>query len=145
MVGETFASEAPGEDIARVDVDRVALTDRPLGLAPSVPGEVRFTSDRPGRLELEATAPAAQLLTVSESYHAGWRGSVDGEPVAVERVNGDFLGAVVPPGRHRVTFEFAPSSVRIGRRLSLLGVAVTIALIVLAGRLHQRERAAVTA
>ena len=55
-------------------------------------------TDNPGDITVEVNAPASQLLVVSESFHDGWRATIDGSPVEVERVNGDFLGAVVPAG-----------------------------------------------
>ena len=59
--------------------------------------------DRPGRIELNVDCPTTQLLVVGESYHEGWRATIDGQPTGVVRANGDFLGLVVPGGRSRNT------------------------------------------
>ncbi|MGA8347347.1 MAG: hypothetical protein WB773_05955, partial [Isosphaeraceae bacterium] len=44
------------------------------------------------------------------------------------RVYGDFLGLVVPEGRHRVEFEFRPWSLWIGSWVSLAALGLTLAL-----------------
>jgi uncharacterized membrane protein YfhO len=64
------------------------------------------------------------LLVVAESYHPGWRASVDGVPLSVYRVNGDFLGCVVGPGKRRVVFSFQPESLARGRLMSYLGLCM---------------------
>ena len=48
---------------------------------------------------MAVATPTRQLLVVSESYHPGWQAAVDGVPQPVLRVNGDFLGCVVGPGK----------------------------------------------
>ena len=82
-----------------------------------------MTAERPGRLEIEVDCPAPQLLVVAESYHRGWRATVDGEPQDVYRVNGDFMGCLVEPGKHRVVLDFQPDSLERGWLASCLGLA----------------------
>ena len=48
----------------------------------------------------------------------GWQAAVDGGPAEVLRVNGDFLGVLVEPGRHAVALQFAPLSLRLGKVFS---------------------------
>jgi len=65
------------------------------------------------------TVPGRQLLVLSESFDEGWTATVDGRPVRVMRVNGDFLGCVVPAGTHQVALVFAPAHLAWGARVSL--------------------------
>ena len=65
---------------------------------------------------------------VSESYDDGWTAAIDGQPVEIERVNGDFLGCVVPVGEHDVTIEFRPAHLKWGKSISLFGVFVAAVL-----------------
>jgi hypothetical protein len=76
-----------------------------------------------------------QLLCISESFHPGWQAMVDGCPAPVVRVNGDFLGCVVGPGRHEVTLEFRPKSLWYGALLSLAGLSFLALLPVIRLRL----------
>ncbi|MDX1963197.1 MAG: hypothetical protein SFX18_08585 [Pirellulales bacterium] len=71
------------------------------------------------------------LLVTTESYHPGWRGTCDGRPVPVVRANGDYLACGVPAGGRQVTLEFAPWSHTLGRWLSLFGLGLCAALLVL--------------
>jgi hypothetical protein len=119
-------------DLRRVDIARVALVDQPVAAlsGPAVGlddrGSVRVIEDRPGSIVVETEADRTQLLVLTERFHRGWRATEDAgvrEPV---RVNGDFLGCVVDPGRHRVALAFAPASARYGFRATLAGLALTI-------------------
>ena len=85
-------------------------------------------AEHPGRLEIVTKASAERLLVVAESYHPGWWAALDGQWRHPIRVYGDFLGLVVPEGRHRVEFEFRPWSLWIGSWVSLAALGLTLAL-----------------
>ena len=127
LVAKALASDDPARDIRRIDVRTTALTDFPLRLSATPPGEARLAAQRPGRLEVAVAAPGRQLLVVSESYHSGWRATIDGAPQAVLRVNGDYLGCVVGPGKQNVLLEFRPESLWRGWLASLAGLGLTAA------------------
>jgi hypothetical protein len=90
----------------------------------SASGTAVLTAERPGQLDIEVDCPAPQLLVVAESYHRGWRATVDGQSQEVSRINGDFMGCVVGPGKHRVVLSFQPGSLRRGRLTSCIGLAM---------------------
>jgi hypothetical protein len=61
-----------------------------------------------------------------EQFYPGWRASIDGHPVPIERWNGAFQSVAVPPGSHAVRFQYRPASVVHGAAISsvsLLGFA----------------------
>jgi hypothetical protein len=122
LVTQAVASDDPARDIDRIDPDCTALAEFPLALPVAPTGTATVTSDQPGRLAVHVACDAPQLLVVAESFHSGWRATVDGRPEAVLRVNGDFLGCLMEPGGHRVEFEFRPQSLQLGRLDSLLGL-----------------------
>ncbi len=124
LVAHCKQSADPAADIASICPDTTALSEVPLALPASRPGRAALTAERPGRLEIEVACPAAQLLVVAESYHDGWRATVDGRPREVYRVNGDFLGCLVEPGKHRVVLNFQPDSLWRGWLTSWLGMAM---------------------
>jgi hypothetical protein len=130
LVGKARASGDPARDLAAIDVESEALTARQVTLEGGPAGDATLVEDRPGRLRIEAQAPRRQLLIVSEAHDPGWQARVDGQVAPAERVNGDFLGCVVGPGRHTVEFTFAPPALRWGRLLS--GSATALALLLLA-------------
>jgi hypothetical protein len=122
LVADVRVSSSPATDIAQVDVAETALVTRDLRLGGGPAGTARLVTDNPGDITIETNAPASQLLVVSESYHDGWRATIDGSTVDLERVNGDFLGAVVPAGTHLVSFQFRPYHLSVGRSVSVFGL-----------------------
>ena len=102
----------------------MALTETPLALPPSVPGKASLVAERPGRLEIEVACPEQQLLVVNESYHAGWRVAVDSLPRRVYRVDGDFMGCLVGPGKERFVWAFQPASLERGWLVSYIGLGL---------------------
>jgi hypothetical protein len=122
-----FVSESVVGDPAlvlggEVDIAKVAVTERALALETGEPGTVMWTRDEPGDVAFTTRTTTMQLLIFAERYHPGWRVKVDGTDVALERVNGDFMGAVVPSGEHAVAFYFAPMSLHVGGVLSGVGL-----------------------
>lgn len=67
---------------------------------------------------------APGFLVWSATWYPGWQVEVDGVPARLERANHAFCGVVVPPGRHRVTFEYRPFIVRLGLYLSLVAAGL---------------------
>jgi hypothetical protein len=111
-------------DARGIDVHEFALVDRAIPPLQGPPGRVRVVVDRPGQIELETNATGRQLLALTERFDPGWHASSDRQPVEIVRVHGDFLGAVVEAGQHRVEFRFMPISFVEGVRLSGLGAAL---------------------
>jgi hypothetical protein len=114
------------DDIRAVDVTRTAFVDAAPGEISGEPGRAEVLRERPGRLLVETDALHPQLLVLTERFQPGWRIAVDGHPVPVTRVYGEYLGCLVPPGRQRVSFVFAPASARHGLWLTIAGLAVTL-------------------
>jgi hypothetical protein len=122
LVNRIIASSDPAADIARIDVDSEALSDVSLVLPPAGPGSASLIEDLPGRLSVRTNAPSPQLLVVAESYHPGWKATVNGSPAQVFRINGDFMGCLVGPGTQLIMLQFQPASLHTGRLISYLGL-----------------------
>jgi len=104
-------------------VPRARLTDD--GGAPST-GTARVAVDRPGRIAVDVDAPGPRILALTERFHDGWTASADGRPLRMFVVEGDFLGAAIDGGVHRVEFRFMPRSFVIGAVGSLVGVVLLV-------------------
>jgi hypothetical protein len=144
LVSWAVATEDPGRDLATLDVDHSALTDRPLELDGRPAGTADLAEEHPGRLRVLTMSEGSQLLVVSESHDPGWLVSIDGNPAEVEQVNGEFLGCLVGPGRHVVEFSFRPLALRLGLPLTLCGLAIAFLLGLwgVVGEFTQRRRGA---
>jgi hypothetical protein len=112
-------------DLDALGLNAAAL-DEPLELPKSAPGSAHAVADRPGHLVVECRAPAQQLLVTTESFHDGWRATIDGRDAPVVRVNGDFLGCVVDAGKHAVELQFRPRSLLVGEWLSAGGLGLLL-------------------
>lgn len=138
LVSEARLSDDPGAELGQIPVESVALTEQPLDLSGGPAGTATLVSSRPGRLRVRIDSPSTQLLAVAESFHPGWQAWLDGQPQPVVRVNGDFLGCVVPPGQHDVELEFLARSLYYGRILS--GVGLGLAVVGFAGSRRRPQR-----
>ena len=125
LVAESRVSNTPGAELGHLDPSRTALVDRALSLSGS-PGIAKMISDRPGHILVDVEAGGTQLLVVTERFHRGWIASIDGHEFPTLPVYGDFLGCVIPAGRHQVELTFRPVSVQLGLLMSLAALAVTI-------------------
>jgi uncharacterized membrane protein YfhO len=83
-----------------------------------------------------ATADMARenLLFFSVPYEKGFTAYVDGEKRDIYRVDGGFMGVIVPEGTHRVEFKFVPTYLKEGAFLSLGGLVLLLVLIALGVR-----------
>src|SRR5262249_27662012 len=102
-----------------------ALVQSALPTLSGAAGVARVLTDRPGHIVVRTTAPATQLLVLTEKYHDGWRATEDGRDVAVLPVYGDYLGGVVGGGARAIVFASAPASFRNGLRVPIGGLALT--------------------
>lgn len=126
-VTKTVVSDEPAKAIVDIDVVTTALVDEPVDLDDQEPGTATLVSERPGVLQLKATVPGKQLVVISESHHPGWVAeTADGKPLEILRVNGDFLGVIVPAGDHDISLRFDPPSFRQGVMVSLGALAVML-------------------
>ena len=128
LVAQWRTTANAAADVGAIDVAEIALVDAEPGISAAPPGSVRIVEQRRGRFRIATNAEANQLLVLTERFHEGWRAEVDGAPVAVRRVYGDYLGCVVPAGSHSVLLTFAPASMRYGLSLTLAGLIATAAI-----------------
>ncbi|MEM9598714.1 MAG: hypothetical protein AAGD06_30890 [Acidobacteriota bacterium] len=110
-------------------VDGEPIVHVPAGFEPPVAEDAAPTleilDESPTRLEV-ATQGAGMLVRASR-FDRRWRVTLDGEDTPLLRANLLFQAVAVPPGEHRIVFEFAPhQGLFIGSilsRLALLALA----------------------
>jgi hypothetical protein len=64
------------------------------------------------------------LLILSDAYFPGWKATVDGHAVQIEKAYGALRAVIVPAGTHTVIMRYRPVSFLIGATLSVLGLAL---------------------
>jgi len=144
LVGSIRSSSDPARDIEAIDPQRIALVEPGFEqrhtLKGHAPGLAVVNAQVPGRLVISTQAPATNLLVTNQSWHRGWRATIDGNPAVTERVYGDFLGCVVPAGAHQLRLKFQPASLRYGAWVSAAGLACFVLGMAWLARRQRNER-----
>ena len=122
----------------------MALVEQPLEPLPAFapetpPGKIFNVRDLPGKYWMHVRVPAARQLVLTETYHPQWRCAIDGKEVPVYLTDYTFMSVRVPPGEHEVRWWFEPTRFKQGLAVTLAGLAVTLALLVLAAYLRRRK------
>ena len=81
-------------------------------------------------LVAQTDSPGRRILAFTERFHDGWSATIDGAPVPMVRVEGDFLGCLVDSGVHRVDLRFMPRSFVYGSILSAIGAALLAGVLI---------------
>lgn len=89
---------------------------------------VAVASVRDAHIAVDVTSGGG-FLVLSEAFYPGWRARIGDRPLTIERTDLHLQGVVVPPGAHRVDFEFASTSLAIGRAVSVLALLVVAWLV----------------
>jgi hypothetical protein len=110
---------------------RAAVTERHVpGVGDAgVGGEAHIVSYEPERVRIRARSAGPGMLVLSDNYYPGWKATVDGKDVHVERVDYLLRGVPLRAGEHMVEFRYQPLSWSIGWIMSvaaLIGLAVAL-------------------
>ena len=102
-------------------------------------GRARITRYAPEQVDVAAELDEPGLLVLSDLDYPGWKAEVDGREVPIERVDYALRGVALSAGSHTVAFRYEPLSWRVGWILSLLGLALLAAAVVVGLRARRRE------
>lgn len=120
------------------DPRTLAFVDVPLDLqsftndSPQVRGveRARIILDQAEQVHIKATLTAPGLLVLADTYFPGWEATVDGRSSMIVRTDQLFRGVPLRAGRHVITFDYRPASVRQGAAIS--GIAAALLALLLA-------------
>jgi Bacterial membrane protein YfhO len=123
----------------RLEVRRVAVVEDPvdgLRAGDGSPGEARIATYEDERVVVETDADRRALLVLTDTWFPGWKATVDGDEVPIERVDYLIRGVPVPAGAHTVEFRYEPASWRVGWIVSLLALLTILTAAGLGWRRH---------
>lgn len=134
LLGVRWVMGAPGEEPPQpgwrlaYDGSDARVWERP-GASPWVRADgvgFQVEAREAGHWDLIVVAHEPGRVEIAETWDAGWRARLDGEPVPVETwepVPGSALLAVeVPPGRHRLRLTYRPPGLPAGGVLSAISL-----------------------
>jgi hypothetical protein len=102
----------------------VILEGAALPAAQGCQKQISASFDRvkvtPNRVEVSVRAGGNGWLVLSDVWYPGWRATVDGKVVPLDRANYLFEAVAVPAGDHLVQLSYQPGSLYLGAVISLL-------------------------
>jgi len=128
---------APDEEALRAVAagDRRLLASPILDADPGIrprpgagPGAAEVVADGIDEVKVSCTAPAPQVLVLSDPNYAGWRAEIDGKPTPHVTANYVFRAVAVPAGKHAVTWRYEPTAFRLGLFGGLVAAAALAAM-----------------
>ncbi len=139
----TFSDGAPFDPAATAlleQEDAAGSTALPA-IDATASATAQVTLYEPNRIRVATESTGAGLLVLSENYFPGWEATVDGVRVPIARVNYALRGVALPPGKHRVQFQFRSNGVRAGAVSFALGLSLLVIGGLVSGRRKRRLRA----
>ena len=115
-------------------------------LLPYTPGAAvpppLWKEDLPTRVTLETNGSVPTLLILRDQLTPGWRATLDGNPVPIQRQEETQIFRVVkvPEGRHTVVFHYEPASFRLGLYLACLSLLLLFSSAIQAPLRAERNR-----
>lgn len=92
-----------------VDFRTIVLLENAPPSAPARrPGTASILSYANTRIEIDAESPDGGYVVLNDIWHPWWVAEIDSTRAPIVRANVLFRAVAVPPGRHRVTFQFRP-------------------------------------
>ena len=138
--------EALFEAMKRRDFDpkRVAVTEvQPSGTLPHASTDDLGAASVDEHLStcVRVTADAKEdcVLVLADAYFPGWKATIDGQPAELFPVYYNFRGLLLPAGRHRVEYVYAPWTFRMGMAISVITLMASILASLLCLRRRKRE------
>jgi hypothetical protein len=123
------------------DPARAALVEAPLALnSQSLDSQASATvaALSATHMEVRTSSTTASFLVTSDAYYPGWRASIDGQDAPLYRADYAIRGVMLPPGQHRVRFDYSLRRFYLGAGVSVLSL---LALGALAWTGHRRIKA----
>lgn len=134
---------------SKFDPDRLVLLDpnapiepaRVDSLPPPLASKVQVTAWGPEHMTLaiDPPAPADAYVVVAENYYPMWKATVDGTPAPVLRGDVSLITVPVKAGAKLVELSYSRQWFRVGRDITLLGVALTLIGLVAPVALRRRS------
>lgn len=88
---------------------------------------------KPNELKYKSSNPNDGFAVFSEMYYGnGWKTTIDGKEVNIERVNYVLRGLEIPSGEHTIEFKFEPQVVKTGSTIALAS-SILFGLLLLGG------------
>ncbi len=94
---------------------------------------ITLTTYEPDRLVFDETSKNGGFIVFSDIYYPkGWTATIDGTETPIYQTNYILRGLQVPPGSHKITFEFRPAAVFVAKKIEIAS-SFLVAILLLVG------------
>jgi hypothetical protein len=111
-------NEPPGEELPK----------KRAGPVPGIKESVEISEYKNDKIEVTVSLPTPKILVLSETFYPGWKAYLDGRETKIYQANYAFRAVPVPAGIHTVTFVYDPTSVKVGRAITIFTLLTFIFL-----------------
>jgi membrane protein YfhO len=115
--------------------------DPKLALGNVRGASAEVASYRLNEVRVNVDTPGAGLLRLADAWYPGWAATVDGKPAEILKADYLLRAVPVPPGHHEVVFRFQSPAMRRGLWVSIVSLALTLALLAVDLLARRRGRA----
>ena len=131
-VGSSFVDSVGGEELYRIPNAAAATivpapSARVLPAVDAVGRPVTVRHPNPATWRIATDAPTSGVLRLRLTDVPGWRATIDGKPLALQKFSGVMLQARIPPGRHSISLHYWPRAFSFGLILaacSAIGLSI---------------------
>ena len=136
-----------GDTLMRMQQDefdpaRTVILEKPPRIALAglgvPPGRATVKVRDGGGLNIQTETSRDGYLVLSEIFYPGWRATVDGREVALERADYLISALPLPAGSHQVTYRYDPLSLKLGAVCTLLACLAAVGMLVASRRKLRR-------
>ncbi|WMN06398.1 YfhO family protein [Marivirga arenosa] len=146
FVQEVVTASNPDEEIAalsNVDTKQEAVinTNRfELSQNQFTAGSIELVSYKPNELIYESVSKSEGLAVFSEIYYPeGWKAYIDGKEAKILQANYVLRALKIPPGNHKITFEFKPDAYFISNKVMMV-CSILILVLFIGGLAYQIKK-----
>lgn len=82
-------------------------------------GEVIMENYQPTKVDISVDSKEGGFLVLSDTFYPGWKAYVDGQETKIMQANYAYRAVWIEKGEHSVVFNYDPSSVKIGKMISM--------------------------
>lgn len=136
FVNEVIKKASEEEELASLLDKNISLADSATSMEFEFPkqstgGQAKITSYGDQSIEIKTSSKNPAPLVLTNIDYPGWQAFLDGQTVKINKVDFMFQSVLVPAGDHTLNFIYKPQSFYNGLYLSLAGLTVTFAGLVL--------------
>lgn len=100
--------------------------------------EAEIIEDNNETVKIKTCAAENSILLLTDTFHDGWKASIDGKSAEILRANIAFKALLVPAGEHEIIFSYRQAGLRGGAVVSL--ITLISFLIILFTRVYSKNQ-----